>query len=327
MGRNYHRAHWKKFRFLVNTSTMTSIANRSRWTPLLIEAATERWYSGVNIAFNLVCKPSNVKTKDVANWWNEDCESAKRKYQIKEKQAYRRGTPSPADLTALGALNRSLKNCIKSAKKERFQEFVREVETLPYMAKLSKILRSKAANKLGVVQKQDGSLSTSLEESLKTMVEEHFPGSLVTTESVPPPPRGVEQEIEPIPWITPERTWMAISSFDSHKACGPDKLKPIVLQHLPKLSVEALSSIFMAVIALAYTTIMWRNSDVMFIDKPGKKDMEDPRSFRPISLMSFVYKTLEKLVAIDLEENAFKNNPMHEDQFGFMKGKSTEHAL
>jgi hypothetical protein len=30
---------------------------------------------------------------------------------------------------------------------------------------------------------------------------------------------------------------------------------------------------------------------------------------------------------MDLEENAFKSNPMHEDQFGFMKGKSTEHAL
>jgi hypothetical protein len=30
---------------------------------------------------------------------------------------------------------------------------------------------------------------------------------------------------------------------------------------------------------------------------------------------------------MDLEENAFKDNPMHEDQFGFVKGRSTEHAL
>jgi hypothetical protein len=43
--------------------------------------------------------------------------------------------------------------------------------------------------------------------------------------------------------------------------------------------------------------------------------------------MSFIYKTLEKLVAMDLEENAFISNPMHEDQFGFIKGKSTEPAL
>jgi hypothetical protein len=30
---------------------------------------------------------------------------------------------------------------------------------------------------------------------------------------------------------------------------------------------------------------------------------------------------------MDLEQNAFKDNPMHEDQFGFVKGRSTEHAL
>jgi hypothetical protein len=147
---------------------------------------------------------------------------------------------------------------------------VSEVDTLPDMAKLSKILRSNEPNKSSLVRKQDGSLSISPEESLKTMVEEHFPGSSVTTEPVPSPPKGVKEEIEPIPWITPERTWMAINSFGPHKACGPGKLKPIVLQHLPKLAVEALSSIFMAVIALAYNPIRWRNSDVVFIDKPGK---------------------------------------------------------
>jgi hypothetical protein len=57
MGRNYHGADWEKFRKLVNTSKMASIANPGRWTPLLIEAAPDRWYSGVNMAFNQVCKP------------------------------------------------------------------------------------------------------------------------------------------------------------------------------------------------------------------------------------------------------------------------------
>jgi hypothetical protein len=69
------------------------------------------------------------------------------------------------------------------------------------------------------------------------------------------------------------------------------------------------------------------NLRCLFFHRPGKTDMENPLPFRPISLMSFVYKTLEKVVAMDLEENAFKDNPMHEDQFGFVKGRSTEHAL
>jgi hypothetical protein len=57
---------------------------------------------------------------------------------------------------------------------------------------------------------------------------------------------------------------------------------------------------------MQYVPARWRTSDVIFIDKPGKTDLENPRSFRPISLMSFVYKkNLEKVVAMDLEENAF----------------------
>jgi hypothetical protein len=130
-----------------------------------------------------------------------------------------------------------------------------------------------------------------------------------------------------VSWITLQRTWAAINSFGPHKACGPDKLKPVVLQHLSWEAVEALSKIFTAVIQLGNVPARWRTSDVIFIDKPGKTDLENPHSFRQISQMSFVYKTLEKVVAMDLEENAFKDNPMQEDQFGFVKGRSTEHAL
>jgi hypothetical protein len=120
------------------------------------------------------------------------------------------------------------------------------------------------------------------------MVREHFPGSVVTDTPASPPPRSTEVKVEPILWITPDRTWAAINSFGPHKACCPDKLKPVVLQHLPWEVVEALSDIFTAVTELGYVPTRWRTSDVIFIDKPGKTDFEKPQSFRPISLMSFV---------------------------------------
>jgi hypothetical protein len=97
------------------------------------------------------------------------------------------------------------------------------------MAKLSKILTSKPSNRLGLVRKSDGSLSTSPEESLETMVSEHFPGSIVTDNTTVSPKRDNEVLVKPVSWITPGRTWAAINSFGPHKACGPDKLKPVVL--------------------------------------------------------------------------------------------------
>jgi hypothetical protein len=71
------------------------------------------------------------------------------------------------------------------------------------MAKLSKILKSKPSNKLGLVRKPDGSLSTSPEESLETMVSKHFPGSIVTDNPTVPPQRDDKVLVEPVSWITP----------------------------------------------------------------------------------------------------------------------------
>jgi hypothetical protein len=256
------------------------------WTELLIEEMTRQWYDSVDKAFNKVCPLKKIKIKKEADWWNKDCEVAQQRYQSKYKRAHQQGRPTPADLKDLNRYNKDLKNCIKHAKKTRFQEYVREVKTLPAMAKLSKILRAKPSSKL--VKKPDGSLCTSPEESLSTMVRKHFPGSVVTDSQASPPPRGTEVKVKPIPWITQEQTWAAINLFSPHKACGLNKLKPVVLHHLPRKAVEALSSIFTAVIKLGYVPSRWRTSDVIFNDKPGKTDFENPRSFRPISLMSFV---------------------------------------
>jgi hypothetical protein len=82
------------------------------------------------------------------------------------------------------------------------------------MAKLSKILRARPSSKLGLVKKQ---LCTSPEESLAYMVQEHFPGSAITDTPGIPLPRSTKVKVEPIPWITPSRTWVPIYSFGPHK--------------------------------------------------------------------------------------------------------------
>jgi hypothetical protein len=252
MGRNYHRADWVQFRTLVNTNKMQKIAKRETWTKLLIKEMTKQWYESVDKAVNKVCPLKKIRVKEEVDWSDKDCEVAQQRYRSKYKSAHQRGRPSPADLKELNIHNRDLKNCMKHAKKARFREYVREVDALPAIAKLPNILRAKPSSKLGLVKKPDGSLYTSPEESLATMVREHFPGSVVTDSHVYSPPRSTEIKVEPIPWITPDRIWAAINSFGPHQTCGPDKLKRVVLQHLRREAVEALSSIFTAVIELGY---------------------------------------------------------------------------
>ena len=119
----------------------------------------------------------------------------------------------------------------------------------------------------------------------------------------------------------------AIKQFGPHKASGPDDIKPIALQNLPEVAIRALCCLLRASMGLGYTPVDWRKSKVQFIKKPGKKDDLDPRTYRPISLTSFIFKSLERLVLWHLEETALKNSPMHKHQYAFRKGKSCDHAL
>jgi hypothetical protein len=94
--------------------------------------------------------------------------------------------------------------------------------------------------------------------------------------------------------------------------------------HLSLKARTALLHIYNAIITLQYTPRLWRNADIIFLPKPGKDNYTQCRSFRPISLMPFLLKTLERMVQWRMEE---QSTPFHRDQHAFQKGHCTENAL
>jgi len=81
------------------------------------------------------------------------------------------------------------------------------------------------------------------------------------------------------------------------------------------------------VLIVGYTPGCWKEAEVIFLPKPNKANYTDPRSFRPITLSSFVLKTLERLVLWHLEETTLSGSPLSTSQTGFRKGHSTDLAL
>jgi len=70
----------------------------------------------------------------------------------------------------------------------------------------------------------------------------------------------------------------------------------------------------------------WRHIRVVFIPKPGKP-LSKAKSLRPISLMSFIFKTLEKLLDRHIKDDVLVERPLHQNQFAYRAGMSTETAL
>lgn len=65
----------------------------------------------------------------------------------------------------------------------------------------------------------------------------------------------------------------------------------------------------------------------MYFPKPGKSTYSSPRYFRPISLSSFLLKTLENLVDRDIRDRVLSTMPLHGAQHAYMAGKSIETVL
>ena len=62
---------------------------------------------------------------------------------------------------------------------------------------------------------------------------------------------------------------------------------------------------------------------VIPITKPGKEDTTNPSKFRPISLINFGEKVLEKMLINRIMHHRYTNNLLIQNQFGFTPKKST----
>ena len=71
----------------------------------------------------------------------------------------------------------------------------------------------------------------------------------------------------------------------------------------------------------------WLHGKVIFLPKPGKTDYTKIGAYRPITLASFQFKTMEKVLMWEFEESRLDKQPMHQNQHGFRGGQSTETAL
>ena len=84
--------------------------------------------------------------------------------------------------------------------------------------------------------------------------------------------------------------------------------------------ITSVKMIYKASIALHFTPTKWKSSKVVYIPKVGKDDYAIAKSYRPISLMNYLLKGLERL-SVWVADTALEYNPLHIKQHGF---KSTE---
>ena len=138
--------------------------------------------------------------------------------------------------------------------------------------------------------------------------------------------RKIDKQVHKLPKttfiLTTSEISAAIRNSKNNNSTGPDGISIRHLKHIGPLGLTYLTNTFN--LALNTNTIphMWKLANIIPILKPDK-DHYTGTSFRPISLLSVISKTLEKALLPYITNNI----PQHHTQHGFKAKNSTTTAL
>lgn len=161
-------------------------------------------------------------------------------------------------------------------------------------------------------------------------MESHFPGCISVDKFLTNSgtPSLTKRDIRLTGTIFHEdRVKWALGKFSPYKSPGPDGIYPCLMQNGMDILIPQLIRIFRSSLLFGHIPESWREVKVVFIPKPGKKSEQLPKSFRPISLSSFLLKTMEKVMDHHIRGTYLVRKPIHKFQFAYQQGKSTETAV
>ena len=320
--RKWHLADWNLFRENLKEN---NIRIQSDITPTRLEDCLDQWYSHINHALKQACPKRKVRPKDLNNpWWSKELQRQRKELKI----YYRRKVAHPTESNKQEyreKFNQFRKDC-RRAKTKDWQQFVESTSDFNDMNKLRKILERGKQNSLGMLSKNDGSLTAPGKDTLEYLLHSHYPSLEPVSENTLPSTKVSTSTINAtnIPGIDLDKLTKIFYNFKSKKSPGPDQLKPLVLKELPTNKLKELIFIYKAMPLLKFTPTKWRCSRVIWIPKPGKDCYKVFKAWRGISLSNYLLKGLEKLIVNQADQDMIQ---VHKNQHGFRRNKSTESAI
>ena len=287
-------------------------------------------------AYEVSCPLKTRRTKRTVPWWNNQL--GKMRKLVRKLANKAKATSCPVGKaqfkaehkTALTEYNKQ----IRRAKRKSWRSFCEEINDLPTASRVRKILSKDHTNGIGSLKRPDGTFTADGRETVDFLLNTHFPGCRVAendaetdqTVSVPLDCNGDAWKKSSKIFSNPKIEW-SIGKFKPFKSAGPDGLFPALLQKGLDLLTPHLRYLFRCSYCLGHVPKPWRGVKITFIPKAGRKDTENPKSFRPISLMSFLLKGMERLIELHARLEYLSAKPLNPRQFAYQAGKSTETSI
>uniref|UniRef100_A0A7I4XT34 Reverse transcriptase domain-containing protein n=1 Tax=Haemonchus contortus TaxID=6289 RepID=A0A7I4XT34_HAECO len=122
-----------------------------------------------------------------------------------------------------------------------------------------------------------------------------------------------------VPSVLPSEIRHAITSMRNEAAPGPDRIKAEHLKRLPPFIVKTLARLFTRYLSQCKVPTSWKTSKTVLLYKKG--DPDDIGNYRPICLLSVIYKLFTRVILNRIGRILDEGQPC--EQAGFRRGFST----
>ncbi|MCP3662449.1 MAG: hypothetical protein GY696_08150, partial [Gammaproteobacteria bacterium] len=296
--------------FRVDSLPSRSEAEVNRKVDLLHKAMTQ--------AYEEACPLRRVRSKRSVPWWSDELTQLR----FASRQAYKVWWRSrlESDFDQYKAAKFCYNKALKKAKRDEWRSSLTGMDDHPSLARVHRNLKEGHRTQLGMLQTSPGVYTDTTDEVLEHMLSTHFPGC-VLEEGRFLGPSFFQASAEDIRTadkaVSRDRVAWAIRSFKPYKSPGEDGILPRLLQEGLDIILDSLVDIYRTCLANGFIPTAWQGVRVVFLPKLGKDSYADAKSYRPISLMSFLLKGLERLVDRFLRDGVLQDAPLHDSMHAY----------
>ena len=253
-----------------------------------------------------------------AYWWcpevgarRAQCLGARRRMT----RANRNGTPESQDASKQNyrVCRRNYRNAILRAKRDSWRGLLTDLDRDEWGQGYRLVVKRTGVGRCG---KMSDEMQWSEARRLFPVVEDDLAGRRAVVGN------GV---VDPRPFTAGELD-EAVARIRKGKAPGPDGVPPEVAGAVLRLRPGLFLDVANAALSRGEFPRPMKEAKLVLIPKPIKND-GDPKTYRPISLLSVFGKVLEAMLESRLRGEIEERGGLHEKQHGFRRGRSTLGAM
>lgn len=300
---------------------------------------TETAATRVSEAIENACTESMPRRKEFKGtvpWWTPELTNQRQQVRklrkISQKATATNAEDSAEKKRTYTAAFNDYKTALLRTRLDKWKEFCTENSRHNPWGAAYRVLRKKRITpNMTTVRRENGTTTDGWKETTELLLAKFFPKDNAAEDT---PTQAAERQ-EPANMvggaddreITETEVRKAIVSMNPKKAPGCDGITADIVKHAFETNPEEITALFNKCLKHGTFPKCWKKAEVRMIPKPGKTDMADPGSYRPISLLPVLGKVLDNVLIRRIEHFIETSGGFNKKQYGFSRGRSTVDAI